>query len=564
MDIPSEALDPENWSSFLTPAEQKEIDGGLQEGTVNGKTPNGEDALSKHDGDDCNSNLDSGEVTVKHTPENDSALSLQTASLLPPTKSLSPEKRKAINATWPHSVSAEGHDGPKFYSFQITENGQNQQLYRTASNDGTDDSMRAQLFGTGPQAQSQYNSPALGMPKNPLGTPQHMHHRSWDTTPRIYKYSSSVPCQGSGIGCTWMGYRENVLEHESNCVLAKVSAHLYKLEQTNLALRHQLEELQASVADSDDWAIQFRTLRLRQEVKDCNLHPLPADFKISPSPDLLTWHCHIPGKKGSIHEGATYPVTLEFGMMGKEGNSRLFPFAPPRVRFPVFFFHPNVHPNGEVNLAFLTEESLWDPSMSVKELLLSLQEFLGRIDFTRVVQKVNEEGDEPAAQSTDKNTPVSLMKRLKQQAQKYTETQKIVLRRRASQPEANKTGNQQTQQTVQVVRKTVAVHRRPNSRGSSLTRREASQLGTQLSKDKIDHDREGSDVESSKTATPHVAQVTVETRSLSWEKAAVRIDSPSPTKDDPESLLSPRRKAARMDEYRVFTVGTAFMTTDFE
>jgi ubiquitin-conjugating enzyme E2 I len=84
--------------------------------------------------------------------------------------------------------------------------------------------------------------------------------------------------------------------------------------------------------------------------------------------DLMTWSCLIPGKEGSIWEGGLYPVTLKF--------PKAYPSNPPTVYFPKSFPHPNVFENGEVCLSLLNPEKSWKASISVKEILLGLQELL--------------------------------------------------------------------------------------------------------------------------------------------------------------------------------------------
>ena len=49
---------------------------------------------------------------------------------------------------------------------------------------------------------------------------------------------------------------------------------------------------------------------------------------------------------------------------------------PPRCRFVPPLFHPNVFPSGTVCLSILDEEKDWRPSLSVKQVLLGIQELL--------------------------------------------------------------------------------------------------------------------------------------------------------------------------------------------
>ena len=53
-----------------------------------------------------------------------------------------------------------------------------------------------------------------------------------------------------------------------------------------------------------------------------------------------------------------------------------YPAVPPRCRFVPPLFHPNVFPSGTVCLSILDEEKDWRPSLSVKQVLLGIQELL--------------------------------------------------------------------------------------------------------------------------------------------------------------------------------------------
>ncbi|XP_049848533.1 uncharacterized protein LOC126315323 isoform X2 [Schistocerca gregaria] len=82
--------------------------------------------------------------------------------------------------------------------------------------------------------------------------------------------------------------------------------------------------------------------------------------------DIMKWTCGIPGKKGTIWEGGSYPLTIEF--------SDDYPTQGPICRFPPGFFHPNVYPSGKVCLSILTDD--WKPSITVKQILTGIQELL--------------------------------------------------------------------------------------------------------------------------------------------------------------------------------------------
>ena len=61
-------------------------------------------------------------------------------------------------------------------------------------------------------------------------------------------------------------------------------------------------------------------------------------------------------------------MTLEF--------SKEYPIKPPKCRFPAKFFHPNVYPSGTVCLSILSEDEGWRPSITVKQILVGIQDLL--------------------------------------------------------------------------------------------------------------------------------------------------------------------------------------------
>ena len=84
--------------------------------------------------------------------------------------------------------------------------------------------------------------------------------------------------------------------------------------------------------------------------------------------DLTRWSCIVPGKEGTIWEGAALPVTITF--------SNAYPAKPPRVAFPKGFYHPNIYPSGTVCLSILNEDEQWRPSITLKQILLGVQDLL--------------------------------------------------------------------------------------------------------------------------------------------------------------------------------------------
>ncbi|KAF7809851.1 soyasapogenol B glucuronide galactosyltransferase-like [Senna tora] len=105
--------------------------------------------------------------------------------------------------------------------------------------------------------------------------------------------------------------------------------------------------------------------------------------------NLMVWHCTIPGKPGSTEnegrassiysgffqvtnltdwEGGFFPLTLNF--------SEEYPSKPPKCKFPQGFFHPNIYPSGTVCLSILNEDSGWRPAITVKQILVGIQDLL--------------------------------------------------------------------------------------------------------------------------------------------------------------------------------------------
>ncbi|KAL6047488.1 SUMO conjugating enzyme Hus5 [Balamuthia mandrillaris] len=84
--------------------------------------------------------------------------------------------------------------------------------------------------------------------------------------------------------------------------------------------------------------------------------------------NLMRWTCGIPGKKGTLWEGGMFPITMEF--------TDDYPSKPPKCRFPAGFFHPNIYPSGTVCLSIVNEDEDWKPSISVKQILMGIQDLL--------------------------------------------------------------------------------------------------------------------------------------------------------------------------------------------
>ncbi|TYK00890.1 SUMO-conjugating enzyme SCE1 [Cucumis melo var. makuwa] len=119
--------------------------------------------------------------------------------------------------------------------------------------------------------------------------------------------------------------------------------------------------------------------------------------------NLMIWHCIIPGKVGTDWEGGFFPLTLNF--------SEDYPSKPPKCRFPQGFFHPNVYPSGTVCLSILNEDSGWRPAITVKQILVGIQDLL---DQPNPADPAQTEGYHLFIQDA-----VEYKKRVRQQAKQY-------------------------------------------------------------------------------------------------------------------------------------------------
>ncbi|PIM97522.1 Ubiquitin-protein ligase [Handroanthus impetiginosus] len=117
----------------------------------------------------------------------------------------------------------------------------------------------------------------------------------------------------------------------------------------------------------------------------------------------MVWQCIIPGKAGTDWEGGYYPLTMHF--------SEDYPSKPPKCKFLQGFFHPNVYPSGTVCLSILNEDSGWRPAITVKQILVGIQDLL---DQPNPADPAQTEGYHMFIQD-----PVEYKKRVRQQAKQY-------------------------------------------------------------------------------------------------------------------------------------------------
>ncbi|CEP15646.1 hypothetical protein [Parasitella parasitica] len=82
--------------------------------------------------------------------------------------------------------------------------------------------------------------------------------------------------------------------------------------------------------------------------------------------DLMNWVCGIPGKDDTPWEKAVYKLTMTFPEVNLQNVGK---FVPP-------LFHPNVYPSGTVCLSILNEDEGWKPAITLKQILLGVQDLL--------------------------------------------------------------------------------------------------------------------------------------------------------------------------------------------
>lgn len=114
--------------------------------------------------------------------------------------------------------------------------------------------------------------------------------------------------------------------------------------------------------------------RLRQERKNWRRdHPVgfyarPISNTSDGSLNIMEWKAGIPGKEKTDWAGGVYPMTLIF--------SNDYPSKPPVVKFTPPLYHPNVYPSGTVCLSILDGSKDWKPSVTIKQILLGVQDLL--------------------------------------------------------------------------------------------------------------------------------------------------------------------------------------------
>ena len=95
--------------------------------------------------------------------------------------------------------------------------------------------------------------------------------------------------------------------------------------------------------------------------------------------DYFKWDCGIPGPKGTPWEDGLYKIRLEFPID--------YPVLPPRCVFEKKLFHPNIYPSGAVCLSIINEDEDWRTTLKVRDILMGIQELLGKPNEKSPAQK---------------------------------------------------------------------------------------------------------------------------------------------------------------------------------
>lgn len=196
---------------------------------------------------------------------------------------------------------------------------------------------------------------------------------------------------------------ENLLFRSCSRHTAKLSA---SINQRTLTLLTQ-HTTQHSLPPTETMSAGIARGRLSEERKAWRKdHPYGFYAKPNSSGDgssnLMCWTAGIPGKEKTDWEGGLYKVQMEVREPPMEKNdehhhsqschnsnpdiharpppppqfSEEYPSKPPKCKFIPPLFHPNVYPSGTICLSILNEEEDWRPAITIKQMLLGIQDLL--------------------------------------------------------------------------------------------------------------------------------------------------------------------------------------------
>ena len=170
-------------------------------------------------------------------------------------------------------------------------------------------------------------------------------------------------------------------EQRASELTAQIVALKADLEAARNQSRAQLKttlRMEATVEERNTKRVAFaRSAHLREQQQVWTSSRLPLlGFELKPPtpnqidlPDIA-WRCVIPGRRGTVHDGAAYTVRMIFDEM--------YPETPPRCSFiPPLTSHPNVNPaDGAIQHPML-DRSGWLPAgFTIVDIAVNIQQLL--------------------------------------------------------------------------------------------------------------------------------------------------------------------------------------------
>ncbi|MBW0494401.1 hypothetical protein O181_034116 [Austropuccinia psidii MF-1] len=148
-------------------------------------------------------------------------------------------------------------------------------------------------------------------------------------------------------------------------------AHIIILRKTNKD--NYLFSTRFGFIDKLDGMSAICKARLAEERKQWRKdHPYGFYARPSKNPDgslnMMLWDVGIPGKEGTIWAGGLYKLQMIF--------PDDYPSKPPKCKFNPPIFHPNIFPSGTVCLSILNEEKSWKPAITLKQIVLGIQDLM--------------------------------------------------------------------------------------------------------------------------------------------------------------------------------------------
>ena len=112
--------------------------------------------------------------------------------------------------------------------------------------------------------------------------------------------------------------------------------------------------------------------RIRKEIKYLNQFPI-SNCSAEPitEDDIFIWNAKIKGPKDSPYEGGVFSITIDFPVD--------YPFKPPRCRFNIPIYHPNINCQGKIDLSILHKH--WTPNLTIGAVLFSIILLLDNPNF---------------------------------------------------------------------------------------------------------------------------------------------------------------------------------------